>query len=116
MATAGTLSAVGRTDIRPLGAEDLPAVARLVQQGFANEAERPIAEVAAFLAATTLESPWHDPELPSLVAVDPEGEPIGFIAVHPRRMLLADRAVRAAWCSHLVVDQQRPGAGLGMQL
>jgi GNAT superfamily N-acetyltransferase len=111
-------SAPARRDapaIRPLSREDLPAVAALVQRGFPSEARRP-GGAEAFLAATLLDHPWADADLPSLVAASDDGRIVGFIAVHARRLWHGDDDVRAAWCSHLVVDPDQRLTGLGFTL
>jgi hypothetical protein len=88
----------------------------LVRKGFPGEARRPVSALAAFLEAMLLTHPWADPELPSLVAEGEDGRVVGFIASHARHMRHRDREVRAALCSHLVVDPAEPRAGVAMQL
>lgn len=70
----------------------------------------------AFLADVVLDQPWADPELPSLVGVDESGAVVGFVASHARRLRVGDRTIRAACCSHLVVDPGQPAGALGMRL
>jgi hypothetical protein len=62
------------------------------------------------LANTLIDSPWADPELPSLVAVDAEEEIVGFIGAQVRRLRLDDRELRGVCCGHLTVASDR-GAG-----
>jgi hypothetical protein len=104
------------TGVRPLRRDDLPAAAALVQRGFPGEARRPARALAAFLGSALLDQPWADPELPSLVAEDGDGRVVGFIAAHARRLRHGDRELRAAWCSHLIIDPDQPPAALGMRL
>jgi hypothetical protein len=93
------------TEIRSLTAEDLPAIAALLDahlSGWSGDQR--------FLRETVLEHPWADPELTSLVATD-EGRICGFIGAQVRRLRFDDRNLRGVCCSHLVVDpEQRAGA------
>lgn len=94
------------TIIRPLQDADLPAVAALTRDHLADWVGH-----ESFLRATLLDHPWIDEELPSLVAVDDEGEVIGFIGVQVRRLRLEGGPLRGVCCSHLVVAPRgRPGA------
>jgi hypothetical protein len=88
--------------IRPLEREDLPAVSGLLTRRFpqAREVRDP-----ASLAALLLDHPWADPAIPSLVAVDADERVAGFVGAHPRRFRVGERTVRAAFCSHLAVDE-----------
>lgn len=95
--------------IRPLERADLPSVARLLRQHLDSSFELH----EGFLAATLLDHPWADPEIPSLVAVDGDdaASVVGFIGAQVRRMRLGDRMLRAVCCAHLVVaPQSRRGA------
>jgi hypothetical protein len=103
------------SDVRPLDAADLPAVANLFRtaMGPENVLSRPW--LAEFLRETLLESPWVDPEIPSLVATD--GAAItGFIASNVRRVIVDGKRMRAACCAHLVVDEGARSRAVGPQL
>ena len=69
-----------------------------------------------FLAATLLDAPWVDAELPSLVAEDDDGRILGFIGVQPRRLTLDGAPIRAVCCSHLVVAPDARTTALGPRL
>ena len=56
-----------------------------------------------------LDYPWADEEVPSLVAVD-DGEVIGFIGTHARRVRLDGEPIRAVCATHVVVA---PGSRAG---
>lgn len=98
------------TTIRALERADLPGVAELLRRHMHGT----FALHEDFLAATLLDHPWTDPEIPSLVAVEDQdgGGPVaGFIGAHVRRMRLDGRALRGVCCAHLVVAPgSRPGA------
>ena len=51
--------------------------------------------------STLLDSPWADPELPSLVAID-GNEIVGMIGSNVRRMRFDDRPVRMVCSAHLL--------------
>ncbi len=61
----------------------------------------------SFLAATLLDHPWADSDLPSYVAVDGRDEVIGFIGAQARQLRLGDHRLRGVCCSHLVVVADR---------
>jgi hypothetical protein len=93
-------------EIRPFAPEDLSAVAALLRAHLGL----PVPDVERFLAATLLEDPWADPEMPSLVA-ERDGAVVGFIARQPRRLELDGAPLAAACCSHLTVaPEERAGA------
>src|SRR3954451_12274026 len=98
--------------IRPFAPGGLAAVAALLG---AHLASPPAPDLERFLAATLLEDPWADPELPSLVA-EQAGAVVGFIARQPRRMVLDGEALRAVCCSHLTVAPEHRAGALGARL
>jgi hypothetical protein len=100
--------------IRPLEREDLPAVASLVARRFPDAP--PLPDPEGFFSAVLLDHPWADPEIPSLVAVDPSGSVVGFIGAHVRRLRAGPRELRAAGCSHLAVEEQAAGGAAGALL
>jgi hypothetical protein len=102
--------------IRPMRDEDLPAVAQLVDAGFPGFASQSRASQLAFLAQTLRDQPWAEPELPSLVATGDDGRVVGFVGCHARRLRLGDRQIRAACCSHLIVDPGHRPAAMGARL
>jgi hypothetical protein len=70
---------------------------------------------AGLLAGLLLESPWSDPELPSLVAVD-GGQIIGFTGVQVRRMRFDGRPILGVHSGHGVVSPDRRGGATGALL
>lgn len=104
------------SDVRPLDGADIPAVADLFRaaMGPDNELSRPW--LADFLRETLLESPWVDPEIPSLVATGDDGAITGFIASNVRPVVVDGRRLRGACCAHLVVDQGARSRAVGPQL
>lgn len=91
--------------IRPLEHDDLAAVASLMRARLPG----PTAD-EDFLAATLLDQPWADPDLPSLIACNDAGDVVGFVGAQVRRLRVDDRQLRGVCCSHLVVADD-PGAG-----
>lgn len=80
------------------------------------QARRPVEGTQAFLADITLDHPWADPDIPSLVGVDEQGRVAGMIAVHVRRLRVGDRTIRAACCSHLAIRPDDPPSALGARI
>jgi hypothetical protein len=93
------------TDIRPFERADLQAVVALL------EARLPWwTHEDSFLTETLIDSSWAEPDLASLVAVDAQGELLGFIGAQARRVRFGDRSLRGICCAHLVVSAD-PKAG-----
>jgi hypothetical protein len=103
------------SDVRPLDPADVPAVADLFRaaMGPENPLSRPW--LADFLRETLFDSPWADPEIPSLVATD-DGAITGFIASNVRPVIVDGQRMRGACCAHLVVDEGARSRAVGPQL
>jgi GNAT superfamily N-acetyltransferase len=114
-ALADDLSPSPMSDVRPLESADIPAVADLfrVAMGPDNLLSRPW--LAEFLRETLLESPWADPEIPSLVATD-DGAITGFIGSNVRPVVVDGKRLRGACCAHLVVAEGARSRAIGPQL
>lgn len=90
--------------IRPFAPGDATGVANLCQRVFRrSDAPAPPA-LASYFAEVFLHHPWHDPELPSLVYLAPDGAIRGFVGVMPVRMSHRGRPVRAAVASSMMVE------------
>src|SRR4051794_6909265 len=98
--------------IRPFAPADLAAVAGLLR---AHLAPAPAPDLERFLAATLIDDPWADPELPSLVA-EQAGAVVGVIARQPRRLELDGEPLAAAVCSHLTVAPEHRAGALAARL
>jgi hypothetical protein len=101
-------------DIRPLHRDDLPQVGALIAREYGPVL--PAGGEAAWLSDHLCDQPWADPEVPSLVAAESDGAIIGFMGAHARRVRLGERELRAAVCSHLVVDAERRSTAAGAML
>ncbi|MEJ2885470.1 GNAT family N-acetyltransferase [Actinomycetospora aeridis] len=97
--------------IRPLTREDLPAVAALYERLARSGTDTPPAELAGYLARTTLDAAWADPDIPPLVAEGSDGGIVGYLGSYPRRFRVDGRAVRVGCSGHLVADPATPGIG-----
>jgi hypothetical protein len=96
--------------------EDMPCVADLFQAVFLGLPGPAPSSVHQFLLELFFETPWHDPELPSLVYVTPDDVVRGFIGVIPLRMAFRGRPVRAALASSLMVENTKNNAFAGAAL
>jgi len=92
------------SEIRALTEDDLDSVDQLLSAHLPNRAGD-----RDFLAATALNHPWADPDIPSLVATV-DGSVVGFIAAQVRRIRFNGESLRGVCCSHLVVA---PDTGAG---
>jgi hypothetical protein len=98
-------------EIRPFEREDLPEVVKLLDdhlEGWDGN--------VGLIEAAFLDHPWMDSDTPSLVSVSDDGEPTGFIGVHPRRIEFQGELVKGACCTHLVVHPKSRAAGGAAQL
>jgi hypothetical protein len=107
---------VAGTSVRGLERADLPAVAGLIRETFRLGPRHTEPALADFLARTLIEQPWADPEIPSLVAFDEDGDVVGFVAAEVRRMRLAGRSLRFAWAGHSAVAPSARAGALGFQM
>jgi hypothetical protein len=98
-------------EIRPFGRDDLDEVVALLQRHM-----RRWTLDAQLLAGLTLDDPWADAELPSLVALGPKDEIIGFTGVQVRRMRFDGRPIRGVHSGHGVVNPDRRGGATGALL
>lgn len=97
--------------VRPFAREDLPAVAALYERVIGTGS--PPARLMRRLEQATLDHPWADPDLPSLVYETSSGGVAGFQAAYPRRMTLDDHPVRMVCCGQLVADPDAGTLGIG---
>jgi hypothetical protein len=103
-------------DVRALEPVDLPEATALFELVMGSEIGQSKQGIGELFERTLLDSPWSDPELPSLVAIDEHGRMIGFIGTEVRRMRLGKRSARAVWCQHFVVDPAARHLGVGAVL
>jgi hypothetical protein len=100
-------------DIRPLERGDLPEFAALFELVLGSGTRTASPTTVNFLERSLFDNPWVDPQLPSLVAVDERGRPVGFLAAEVRRLRCADRRLRLVWTAHMVVDPSARQFGAG---
>ena len=92
--------------IRPFERSDLPQVADLYHRVMRAGSGAAPAGLQAGPAQTLLESPWRDPEIPSLVSQESDDRIVGFVGVHTRRIVFGGRRVRLACSGQLVVNPE----------
>jgi hypothetical protein len=101
--------------IRPLERADIGAVARLHAGAQPNPAPGAVERLASFFERTLVDSPWADPEIPSLVATDGDAI-VGFLGSYARHMELDGRRLRLACSAHLLTAQAVRNQALGALL
>ena len=100
------------THIRPLRADDIPELVTLRRQAF-TRSQRPDEEMGAYFEQVFLQNPWRDESLPSLVYVNGEGRPVGFLGVVPRPASFQGQRIRIAVSTQFMVHPDERGvAGL----
>jgi Acetyltransferase (GNAT) domain len=101
--------------IRPLRPEEVPQVARLfdlVRGAGGPERQSALTE---FFRRTLMESPWADPELPSLVYAEGD-ELLGAISSNVRRMRFDGRPIRMVCSANLIVHPRARRLAVGARL
>jgi len=104
------------SQIRPLEAADIPAVAGLFQRIFRERDKAPPPTLAAYLRQHYLDAPGYDPEIAPLVHVASDGDVSGFIGVNMLPMDFEGRKLRAAICGSLMVEQRDSDPMAGARL
>lgn len=104
------------SQIRPLEAADIPAVAGLFQRIFRERDKAAPPALAAYLRQHYLDAPGYDPEIAPLVHVASDGEISGFIGVNELPMDYQGRALRAAICGSLMVERRDSDPMAGARL
>jgi hypothetical protein len=101
------------TEIRPLTADDIPAIGTLFQRVFRNPRDPAPAALLDCMRELFFDHPWRDPAIQSQVYVTPEGEVGGYVGVIPLRMRLKGRVLSAAAPTTIAVAEpaKNPMAG-----
>jgi hypothetical protein len=103
-------------DIRPLERDDLEQVTSLYEHVARSGARTPPRGMAPYFEETFFDYPWADPEIPSLVYVEPDGRITGFLGSSVRRFEFDGRPVRVGVSGQLVTEpdarSRAPGAFL----
>lgn len=103
--------------VRPLKEGDIPRVVDLHRRVLLRDTatiER-LDLPHAYFKEMFLDAPWANGQ-PSLVYEDSDGEPIGFLGVMGRRMMLHGRPIRAVITAHFVVEPTRRATLAGIEL
>jgi hypothetical protein len=95
-----------KSRIRPLERDDIPQVATLYELVVRSGSPTPAPGLADYFARTILDYPWADPEIPSLVYEEADGEITGFHGSHVRRFRLGSEPIRIG-CGGQVVAHPR---------
>ena len=96
----------GKSRIRPLERDDIPQVAGLYELVMRSGSRTPSPGLADYFERTILDYPWADPQIPSLVYEEADGEITGFHGSHVRRFLLGSEPIRIG-CGGQVVAHPR---------
>lgn len=104
------------SEVRPLLAADLPAVAGLFQRTFRDGRTPPPPALETYLRRLYLDAPVCDPDIASLVHVAGEGGISGFVGVNVLPMRYGPRPLRAAICGSLMVDPRANDPMAGARL
>lgn len=106
---------MGEPTVSRLRREHLEQLARMRLRVFKTGLRSDISELATYLGVVFLENPWCDGD--SLSRVVTQGDRvIGCIGLIPRPFRFRDRTILVAAVSHVMVDPDFRGMGLGSQL
>ncbi len=103
-APARSLGVTGVGGVRPLVAEDIPAVAELHARAFGGGHRRASPALRGYLTDIFCRHPWVDTAFPSLVYEAAGGTLGGVLGVMRRPMSLAGRPLQAAVGHDFIVD------------
>lgn len=101
--------------VRPLTADDIPAVAGLFARIFLKSKTTPAA-LAPYLKSLYLDGPWRDAELNSLVHQRHDGELTGFVGVIPTPLKWGTRRLRGVVTTALMVEAHETDPMAGARL
>ncbi|MBP2234251.1 hypothetical protein J2Z31_000741 [Sinorhizobium kostiense] len=104
------------SDIRPLAAQDIPAIATLFQKVFRHSDAAPPPPLTEYLRHHYLEAPGCDPQITPLVHVNDAGRISGFVGVNVLPMSYEGRRLRAAICGSLMVEDRESDPLAGARL
>jgi GNAT superfamily N-acetyltransferase len=96
--------------VRPVVPADFRAVCGLL----AELGRPPVTGDSEDACRRTFELDLADPGADHLIALDPDGEPVGFCSLHYRRRL--NQATEQAWIPDLIVAEGVRGTGVGRAL
>jgi hypothetical protein len=89
--------------VRAMREDDIPALAALHRHVFGRSPAFSPEALCGYFREVLLDSPWRNPDLPSLLAL--HGNRIaGFLGVVPRPMTYKGRRLTAAVCTQFMVD------------
>lgn len=85
---------------------------RVIRSGSSD----PPPQLLEYFERTLFDYPWADPEIPSLAYEDSDGEIIGFLGSHARRLRVDGRPVRMACGGQLAIAREARHRGVGALL
>ncbi|UCG88543.1 MAG: GNAT family N-acetyltransferase [Gemmatimonadota bacterium] len=101
--------------IRPAERDDIPAVVDFHLRVFGMPPGDPPPPPDLDYETIFFDHPWYDSEIRSLM-YEKDGEVLGFMGIVARQMEFADRPIRAAIPTKIMVDAERGGALIAVQL
>lgn len=90
--------------VREFVPPDVPQVVRLYWKHLGSRKGQPSAELPKSFAGLYFSSPWSDPNYPSFVYEDKQGEIVGFLGMITRKMLFRGECIRVRFGGNFVVD------------
>lgn len=102
--------------IRALEREDLARVCQLYERVVRSGTVDPPPQLLGYFERTLVDYPWADPDIPPLVFEDSDGELLGFMASHVRRLRVDGRAIRVGCGGQLIAAPEARRKGVGALL
>lgn len=94
------------SDVRPLSATDIEAVAALYCRVLRRSKAAPTPALVSYFRTFYLDGPFRDADIPALVHVNDEGRVSGFVGVHSVPYIVGGQHLRAAFCGALMSEDQ----------
>ena len=94
------------SDVRPLSATDIEAVAGLYCRVLRRSKAAPTPALASYFQTFYLDGPFRHADIPALVHVNDEGRVSGFVGVHAVPYIVGGKQLRAAFCGALMSEDQ----------
>ena len=102
--------------IRALRRGDLPAVCALYESIVRSGSTTPPPQLVGYFERIFLDYPWLDDDIPSLVYESSDGQIVGFLGSHVRRLRVDGRPLRLACSGQLVASPDGQHRGVGALL
>lgn len=104
------------SEVRPLSAKDIEAVAALYGRILRGSKVPPAQALETYFRTFYLDGPFRDADIPALVHVNDVGRVTGFVGVHTVPYIIGEQRLRAAFCGALMSEDHSADPLAGARL